>query len=132
MVEEFSLGFGGVGGRVGGVDAGDDDVVFVAGMEAGLLERSGHAAKHLGAEHLAFEVDEREHRRAFAEVCAERGVVAGFVAEVVGEGQGMVEVLVDAGVLEVFGLVLRGRAEGFLVGGVLLGLGGDCGERQGG
>ena len=42
----------------------------------------------------------------------------------------MIEVLVDSGVLEVIGLILGGCAEGCLVGGVLLGLGGDCSECQ--
>ncbi len=68
-------------------------------MEAGLLERGGHAAKDLRAEHFAFEIDESQNYRALREVGAEWGVVACFVAKAVGEGQGMIEVLIDSGVL---------------------------------
>ncbi len=116
--EEVLLRFESISGSVGWVDTGDDHVIVVAGVEAGLLQGRGHSVNHLGTEHTALEVDERHDGGAMPEVGAQGNVISAFVAEVIGQREWMIQVLVDARVLEIGRGELRGCSER-LVGGIL-------------
>ena len=78
------------------VDADDDHVEVLAGVERQRLQRAGHAVEHLRAQHRALVVGEGEHHRARAEELAELHVVAVFVAEHQVERQLLPDLLVDA------------------------------------
>jgi len=53
MERKFCFSARCIGGRVRGIDAGDDDVIFAASVKAALPQRGRHAVQHLGAQHLA-------------------------------------------------------------------------------
>ena len=60
------------------VDADDDDVEVLAGVERQGLQRAGHAVQDLRAEHRALVIREREHHGTGAEVLPELHVAAGL------------------------------------------------------
>ena len=100
-------------GRVSGVNAGDDNVVFVPGMKAALAQGRRHASEHLRAEHLAVVIHQRQHDGAIVvEVVAELYLTAGFISKDVAEGQRPVEILLDASVLLPRRRLLRRCANG--------------------
>lgn len=83
--------------------------------------------QHLRAEHSALEIDERQQDGAIAEILAERYILARLVTEAIVQGQRRVQSLVDAGILEIVGRLLRRGSQRLL--GRVLREAGKCGER---
>jgi len=126
--EELLLGSGG-GRSIGRIDAGDNNVVVMAGVEAALMQRRCHPVEHLRAKHLAVVVHERDHDWAIViEKVAERDVAAGFIFEGIAQGERAVEVLINPGVLLPCGALLRGGANGTV--GRILGTSGQRDEQE--
>ncbi len=83
------------------IEADEDDVEILPRAEWEHLRRARHAVHHLGAEHRAVVIDERENHGTLAvEVAAERHIAAVLVLERRVERQLRVEALPERDVLE--------------------------------
>ncbi len=98
--EKVLLSLGGHRRRLAGIEAHEDDVELLAGSERHAFERPDQPVQHLRAEHRALVIHEREQHRPLAEVLAERDLLARLVGERQVERDLLVQLLIDADVLE--------------------------------
>ena len=100
-----------VHGLVHGVDAHDEHLVVLAGLERSLCKPGGEAMLHLRTEHRALVVDLGHHDWLVAEPTAEWAAAAGLVGEDRSHGKWLAKALLDAGMGEISGRLLRSHAE---------------------
>src|SRR5579859_1724814 len=88
----------------GRVNADGEDVEILADRERNLLEAAIKAVKHLGAQHRAAVIDEREnHGLASDEILAQLNGLAMLVTKGEAERNGLIQLLVNADVFQQFG-----------------------------
>jgi len=103
-----------VGGFVHGVDADDQYLVVLTGLERRLRKAGGETVLYLRTQHRTLVIDFSHDYGSVAKPAAERASPTCLVGEDSGHRQTLTEPLLDAGVREIRRGLLRGHADRFV------------------